>query len=237
MGLRRVNPYRELEKRIGYRFRKRRFIETALLHRSFRFENKDVASDNQRLEFLGDAVLGFAAADYLFATFPDVNEGVLTAYRSLATSGKALATLAVDIDLGSFILLGKGEHHSGGRERASNLADALESVIGAAYLDGGMKAVNKVFNTLFVPVLEECSGDVWADNPKGKLQELSQRRWKMSPRYRIAHQHGPAHATVFTIEVCLHDGTRAQGSGPNKQAAEIKAAAHALKHLSAAHAK
>jgi ribonuclease-3 len=133
--------------------------------------------------------------------------------------------------VGDYLRIGKGEEKSGGRNRSSNLADAMESVLGAAYLDGGVAAVERVFKKLFVPRLEELGGDLWAGNPKGELQEHCQRVWKQSPRYRVVRQRGPAHATDFTCEVTLGDGSRAGGKGRNKQAAEKDAARKALQML------
>jgi len=230
VGLRK-NPYSGLEKALGYRFRRTLLIEKALLHRSFRFENRGIAADNQRLEFLGDAVLGFVTAAYLYDKFQDEREGFLTSLRSQITSGRALVGVARSIGLGAHIKMGKGEEQSGGRKRPSNLADALEAVIGAAYLDGGMKAVDKIFKRLFIPRLDSFSGDVWEGNPKGKLQEYSQRTWRSSPRYHVIRQEGPSHATIFTVEVLLSNGTTGKGKGGNKQNAEARAAIDALEKL------
>jgi len=228
---RRKNPYKEIEKNIGYSFRKTSMLETALMHRSFRFENSGITSDNQRMEFLGDAVLGFVMAAHLYEKYDECDEGGLTSFRSQTTNGQVLAELARSVNLGAFIKMGKGEEHSGGRKRASNLADAMESIIGAAYLDGGMKAVLKIFSKLFVPMLGKLSGDVWAGNPKGKLQEYSQKKWKNSPHYRIVSKEGPPHAVLFTVEVELADGSVGMGKGRNKQEAEARAAVDVLSCL------
>ena len=231
MVSRKKNPYSRLEKAIGYRFRKRSLLDTALIHRSFRFENGQVTSDNQRLEFLGDAVLGFITAAHVYERFVGRDEGFLTSLRSRITSGKALAKTARDICLGEYVKIGKGEERSGGRKRPSNLADALEAVVGAAFLDGGMKAAQKILKKLFVPQLDGLSDDVWAENPKGRLQEYSQRTWKKSPRYRVIRKVGPPHATVFTAKVTLGGGIEGTGRGRNKQDAETKAAVDALSKL------
>jgi len=228
---RRKNPYKELEKSIGYSFKKTSLLETALMHRSFRFENSGITSDNQRMEFLGDAVLGFVMAAHLYEKHKDADEGDLTSFRSQTTNGQILAELARAVDLGVFIRMGKGEEGSGGRRRESNLTDALESIIGAAYLDGGMKAVLKIFNKLFVPLLGSLNGDVWAGNPKGKLQEYSQKKWKNSPHYSIVSKEGPPHSVLFTVEVELPDGNVGMGKGRNKQEAEARAAADVLSCL------
>jgi len=231
MAVRRKNPYRQLEKNIGYTFKRRKFLATALTHRSFRFENAGVSVDNQRLEFLGDSVLGFLTAAFLYEKHDTSDEGVLTSLRSQTTSGKALARVAREVGLGEVARLGTGEERSGGRKRASLLADTLEAVIGAAYLDGGMKGCRKVFRKLFVPRLDELSGDIWANNPKGKLQEYSQRYWKKSPVYKVVNRAGPAHATLFTVEVSLENGLRATGHGQSKQDAETTAARSLLREL------
>ncbi|MBN1557634.1 MAG: ribonuclease III [Lentisphaerae bacterium] len=231
MPIGRKNPYKVLERALGYRFRKRELLERALMHRSYRFENPEITNDNQRLEFLGDAVLGFVTAAYLFDQHEDRDEGFLTALRSQTTSGKALAEIAGRIAMGEYLKIGKGEHKSGGRQRASNLADALEAVLGAAYLDGGVKAIEKIFKRVFVPEIDNLSGNVWDGNPKGELQEYAQRRWKKSPQYRVARREGSAHNGTFVVEVHLPEKHRITGRGPNKQDAEANAAANALKRL------
>ena len=226
-GLRK-RDFAELEKRLGYKFRRQELLRQALMHRSYRFENDGVEKDNQRLEFLGDAVLGLMMADYLFKTYRDMDEGKMTSLRSQITSRKGLARIAGELGLGKFILLGKGEEGSGGRKRASSLEDALESVIGATYLDGGMKAVKRLFKTVFVPEVESLSGDVWEHNPKGKLQEYAQQKWKSGPVYHLVRRDGPAHASRCTTKVVLPDGSEGFGEGQSKQASERQAAIQVL---------
>jgi len=227
----RKNPYKSLEKRLGYRFRNRKMLEAALTHPSFRVESGDDIMDNQRLEFLGDAVLGMAAAAHFYKEMRDIDEGRMTSLRSQITRGHALAGLARSLGVGAFLRMGRGEDGSGGRDRKSNLEDALEAVIGAIYLDGGFKAAQKVFKRVFVPVIDELSDDVWAGNPKGKLQEFSQRRWKESPVYAVLKQEGPPHATKFTVSVTLRDGRSQRGKGRSKQDAERRAAKTLLESL------
>jgi ribonuclease III len=224
-------PHAELEKAIGYSFRKKSHLDHALLHRSLRFENSSVHQDNQRLEFLGDAVLGLLTAAYVYSRFSDSDEGGLTSFRSQVASGRALAHCARELKLGDYLRMGKGEERSGGRHRPNLLADALEAVIGAAYLDGGLKACEKIFENVFAPRIAALSGDVWDTNPKGKLQELAQRRWKTSPHYRTVQQNGPAHATVFTAEVVVNGLPRGVGQGSSKQDAERQAAQRALAEM------
>jgi len=229
------NPYRPLEKSIGYKFRRRRHLETALTHRSFRFESEESLFDNQRLEFLGDAALGLVTAHRLFEQYPGFEEGDLTRVRSRLTNLKTLAVLAARVDLGTSLKLGRGEHQSGGQQRTSNLGDALEAVIGAAFLDGGLKAVEKIFKKLFAPEVEPAVNDRWTDNPKGALQEIAQRRLHISPRYRITHEEGPAHSKIFTVEVLLNGETVGSGKGLNKRDAEMEAARAALSHITDGH--
>ena len=231
MVIHRKRPYRQLEKSIGYVFRRQALLEAALTHRSFRFEQTDICVDNQRLEFLGDAVLGFLTAAFLYKKHDMSDEGVLTSLRSQITSGKALSHIARETGLGESVRIGAGEERSGGRERPSLLADTLEAVLGAAYLDGGMKGCRKVFGKLFVPRLEELSGDIWAQNPKGRLQEYSQRCWKKSPVYEVLERSGPAHATLFKVAVSVSDGSQGVGHGQSKQEAEARAAKDLLGKL------
>ena len=225
------NPYRDLEKELGYSFRRREKLTAALTHRSHRFENKGIDYDNQRLEFLGDAVLGLVSAAYLYEKNPTADEGTLTHLRSTIASGKALARVARRMKLGDQLLLGKGEEHCGGRQRESTLADALESVIGAVYLDGGMKAAEKTIRRLIFPELESRHTDAWEENPKGRLQEISQRLWQCSPRYRTAAEGGPSHAKSVVIEVFVNGVPAGRGRGASKREAEAKAAADALEKL------
>ena len=227
----RSNPYRELERVLGYRFRNRALLEQALVHPSYRYETDGVNADNQRLEFLGDAVLGMITAAHLFEACPDQPEGELTSRRSQVTSGAALARIGSEIGLGAFLKIGKGEDRSGGRARASNLTDAIEAIIGAAWLDGGMKASSRIVGRLILPVVAGLGKDAASVNPKGRLQELAQARWKQSPVYALTRTEGPAHEALFTVDVRLPDGTCWTGSGSCKRAAETAAALEALAAL------
>ncbi len=231
LQLLRKNPYRELEKRLGYTFRKKDLIEMALVHRSYRFEVKNVESDNQRLEFLGDAVLGMVVAAQLYRAHAHVDEGVLTERRSRVTSGKALAETAARIGLGDFIRLGKGEEQAGGRQRQSLLSDALEAVLGAAYLDGGLRAVEKIAAQLFPAVMEDSAQEEWKDNPKGKLQEVVQRLHGRSPDYCCVGEEGPPHQKTFRVEAVVNGKVMGRGEGSSRRAAEVKAATEAVNAL------
>ncbi len=222
---------KELEKILGYEFNDISVLKMALTHRSYRYEEPNLKVDNQRLEFLGDAVLGFVTASYLYDKNRNDNEGVLTCLRSQVTSGKALADIARKIRVGRFLLLGRGEELSGGRERSSNLADAFEAILGAVYIDGGIEGVKKVFARHFLPVMDNLDGDVLAANPKGKLQKLVQSKWKTHPVYRLVDKDGAEHAAVFTVEVDVNNKCVGHGVGRSKQAAERAAAIMALEKL------
>jgi ribonuclease-3 len=222
---------KSLEKSLGYKFRNKRLLGAALVHRSYRFETNDVGDDNQRLEFLGDAALGLLAAAYTYKEYPDSDEGVLTTARSRIASGQALAGIAQEIELGDALKVGRGEEKSGGRNRTSNLADALEAILGAAYLDGGARAVDKIFRKLFLPRLQESDYDPWHENPKGRLQELAQRKWKTSPRYKSVSMHGPSHAREFCVEVYIDNKSLGSGKGRSKREAESNAAEEAVRKL------
>jgi len=231
LGLRRTNPYRELEKRLGYKFSNRDLLEMALLHRSYRYEVKDVATDNQRLEFLGDAVAGFLVAAHLYRIHCEGDEGVLTEMRSRVTSGKAMAIAARDIQLGDFMRLGKGEEMAGGRKRETLLADGMEAVIGAAYLDGGIKAAEKIVAKVLIPMMSGKPDEDWMENPKGKLQELSQKLYSHGPEYRCISEEGPAHKKVFVVEAIVGGAKLGQGTGSSKRIAETEAAMMGVRKL------
>lgn len=215
-----------LEKSIGYKFRNKALLREALTHRSYRYEHEGIEEDNQRLEFLGDAALGLVSAEHIFKEHTQCLEGDMTILRSRITNGKYLASIAVSAGVGLFLRVGKGEELSGGRERESNLADAFEAILGAAFLDGGLKAVEKIFAKLFSVCLGATElRKALDDNPKGKLQEICQRKWHANPLYRIVKREGPAHEAVFMVEAVMPDGSKARGIGRTKRIAEMEAAA------------
>lgn len=228
----RSNPYKALEKALGYRFRRRARLEEALTHSSFKAENEEVNVDYQRLEFLGDAALSLVCGAHLFNEFPEADEGGLTRMRSALTSQKALSQFARDLNLGPHVRLGRGELLSGGADRDALLEDVMEALLGAVYLDGGVKGVERVFQHCFARrVPDEENQGLEEDNPKGRLQELCQRRWKISPRYQHGTAAGPQHARLFTAEATIEGRVVGSGQGPNKKAAETAAAEDALKRL------
>ena len=224
-----------LEKKLGYRFRRRHYLEAALTHPSYRHENDGVDEDNQRLEFLGDAALGLVTAADLYHRFDKEPEGVLTDLRSRLANRDTLAHIGHELELGPLLRLGRGEERSGGRERASTLTDATEALIGAAYLDGGYKAVERIYRKLWNSQREDDTAEERAQqkphatvlrnaNPKGKLQEYCQKKWKVSPEYQILSETGPSHARHYEVVAVIRDQPCGVGRGSNKRSAEIDAA-------------
>ena len=207
----------ELEAGLGYTFRDKSILENALTHSSYANENRERGlRDNERLEFLGDSILGFVVADYLYRSFPDRPEGELTRIRADLVCEKNLARAAGTIRLGSFLLLGHGEEHGGGRKRDSIVSDAMESVIAASYMDGGFSAAKEIIDRLIL-----C--DVPAGKPhnfdyKTALQELVQRKKDQVLRYELIGESGPDHDKKFEVEVLLNGKPCGKGSGSSKNA-------------------
>jgi ribonuclease-3 len=218
-----------LEERIGYKFRNSHLLEEALTHPSVRHEAQREYFDNQRLEFLGDAVLQLVMTERLFRHFDEEAEGRLTKLRSRLVSRETLRSYAQAIQLGSYLKLGRGEEASGGRERTSTLGDAFEALIGAIYLDSGLEDARKF-------VLEQARGDLEQIaeepvdiNPKGDLQELLQSISPTSPVYEVISQSGPEHDKTFIVEARWSGMMLGKGSGRNKKQAETAAAEEALR--------
>lgn len=212
----------ELLQRIGRPFEDETLLARALAHRSWCAEH-DGAVSNERLEFLGDAVLGLVVTDHLFVAYPDLPEGELAKVRASLVNSEALAEVAASLDLGSFILLGKGEAASGGREKPSILADAMEAVIGAVYIDGGWAAAADLIMTLLAERIEEAAAGPGGQDYKTRLQELAARRFDSLPRYEV-YDEGPDHAKRFFAKVFLAGQERGQGEGRSKKQAEQGAA-------------
>ena len=215
---------KELEKNIGYSFRNKELLQLALSHSSYANERHG-RQDNERLEFLGDSVLGFITAEYLFSTLENRPEGELTKLRANAVCEKSLAAFANEINLGDYILLGKGEIMTGGRERPSILSDAFESVIAAIYLDGGMEEAKK-FVLRFVST--STTDTVKATDYKTMLQEVIQKNPDEHLTYRLVAESGPDHKKEFTVEVYLNSNCIGTGKGHSKKKAEQAAAREAL---------
>jgi ribonuclease III len=218
-----------LSERIGYRFDDRSLLERALAHRSWCAETPGTLS-NERLEFLGDAVLGWAIADIVYHRY-DVAEGQLTDLRKSVVNAIALAEVAVDLGLGPHILLGRGEAAAGGADKPSILSDAFEAVLGAVYLDGGPQAAYGMVERLVVPRMPDTADALDQFDQKTQLQELSARAGRGAPVYEVSSR-GPDHAKSFHAVVRIDGSVVGEGDGRSKKAAEQVAAAEACRMLS-----
>ena len=216
-----------LEEKLGYRFTNRALLENALTHSSYANENKAKGlQSNERLEFLGDSVLGMVVADYLFRTHPDLPEGDLTRTRAALVCEGSLVEVAQCLELGAYLKLGKGEEAGGGRERISILADATEAVFAAVYLDGGIEAASALIHRCLLDAEKEEVVEERRRDYKTELQELVQRRSNQTLQYELVSASGPDHAKVFTSRVLLNGQPIGKGQGHSKKEAE-QAAAHA----------
>ncbi|HKW29179.1 MAG TPA: ribonuclease III [Verrucomicrobiae bacterium] len=221
----------ELQSRLAYTFRDEGLLRLALTHPSLAHEGGASVPHNQRLEFLGDAVLQLILTHELYENFPAFDEGPLTKARAKLVNRRTLAEHARGLGLGAHLILSRGEETSGGRERASTLADAVEALLGAIFLDGGFGAARKFILREFSPAFGKLSVLPTIENPKGELQELLQARSPDAPEYHVLSATGPDHDRVFEC-VVQHAGVElARGSGKSKKAAESDAARAALKKL------
>ena len=220
-----------LEERLGYSFRNRALLETALTHSSYANENP--ASGivcNERLEFLGDSVLGVTVADFLYRHFPDMPEGRMTRLRAELVCEQSLHRVALELHLGDYLRLGKGEEHNGGRKRASILSDAVEAVIAAMYLDAGMETAAGFIHRCLLDDVRAIETPTFTDY-KTSLQELVQRHSGQVLSYELVGEEGPDHAKTFRVQVCLNGDPIGRGTGRTKKEAEQAAAANALEAL------
>ncbi len=224
-----------LEKRIGHAFTNRPLLEESLTHASLAKKRGLQLRSNQRLEFLGDAVLQLALSEVLYRLWPDADEGALSKARARLVSTAALADLARRLELGRFLRLDRGEEACGGRDRDSILADAFEALTGAVYLDGGMSACQIVMERLFRDDLIRLQSEPGESNPKGRLQELLQALNRQAPTYEVKDSSGPDHLRSFMVEVCWEGRILGWGSGRSKKEAETAAATSALERQSEWH--
>jgi len=220
--------FTELEKRLGYVFRDRTWLEQALIHSSYAYEDPRVKSSNERLEFLGDAVLNLIISDFLVTIYPEAHEGQLSRRRASLVNARHLAGIARRLELGTFLLLGRGEEQQSGRNKPSMLADALEAVVAAVYLDGGYGSAREVVKTLFQGSLEPLADEIFSQDFKTSLQEYAQKWLKVSPEYHLVQESGPAHARTFEVVVWVAGAPLGRGQGKSKKLASQEAAHQAL---------
>lgn len=222
----------ELEKKLNYTFQNPALLSEALSHSSYANEHRAAhLNSNERLEFLGDSVLGFVTAEYLFVQHPDLPEGDLTRIRAALVCEQSLYEVARKLDLGQYLKLGRGEEAGGGRERTSILADATEAVFAAVYLDGGIGAASQLIHRVLLDVEREEVVEERRRDYKTALQELVQRQADQVLTYRMVGEQGPDHAKTFQAEVLLNGEPLGVGSGHSKKEAEQAAAKAALETL------
>lgn len=219
--------FSELENQIGYCFKNQEYIYEALSHSSYANEKKKQRKSNERLEFLGDSVLSVIVSQYLFEHYPDLPEGELTKIRAALVCEKSLHRFALKINLGDYLLLGKGEAHTGGRERPSILADAFEAVIAAIYLDGGLESARKHILNFIPKNIPEKRSMLFGDY-KTALQEVIQKNPEEKVDYQLIEESGPDHNKTFVVEVYLNSNVIGKGIGKSKKEAEQMAAKEAL---------
>lgn len=215
------------------KFKNEKLFEQAFIHRSYLNESKNALESNERLEFLGDSILSFIVSRYLYTTYPEFKEGVLTNLRSLLVNTKSLAIIAKDLDFGSNLKLSRGEEESRGRENESLLANCLEAFIGALYLDQGIESVEAFLQDVLLPKAAEYVKQQTLKDPKSLLQETVQANKQKSPLYKVLEEEGPPHAKIFTIGVYVEDILIGSGKGKSKQEGEEQAASEALKTFNA----
>lgn len=223
-----TQDFETLQKVISHRFSQVKHLRTALTHSSYANECEDAPGDNERLEFLGDAVLELGISELLFEVHPDAPEGALTRMRARLVSEPALARLARELGLDELLFLGKGEEMQGGRTRDALLADAFEAVLGAVFLDGGFEAAQAVVRAIYGPRLQAACDVRRVRDCKSRLQELTQDRFKQRPTYALVGTSGPDHAKIFEVELTLPDGATLRATGQSVKKAEQTAAAMAL---------
>ena len=226
-----TNDHFEIEKKLAYEFKSKELLEEALRHSSFVNEQPDVdLRDNERFEFLGDAVLSLIVGHILMERYPDANEGDLSRTRANLVNESQLAIIARAIDLGAFIRLGKGEIQTNGRDKNSILAGAFEALIAAVYLDGGFKTAFKIIENNFVPLLDSVNSAIDSYDYKSQLQEWVQEEQGPMPHYKVVREEGPDHDKTFWISVKVFD-VESEGHGKSKKTAEQDAARRALEKL------
>jgi ribonuclease III len=219
----------EFAERNGLYFKDRAFLRTAMTHRSYLNEHAEVDwEDNERMEYLGDAVLDFLLADYLFETFPNASEGELTGLRAALVRRETLSRLAVRLGIGQFLLMGHGEVETGGRNRPATLCAAFEAVVGALYLDQDLTAVSQWVIPMMQAEMGGARTEVEDKDPKSRLQELAQAALGVTPRYRTISSEGPDHAKTFRVQVSIGESVYGEGEGLSKQLAAQNAAQDAL---------
>lgn len=227
-----MNNLKEFQEIIGYKFNNESYLRTALTHSSFAHENKNKkVYYNERLEFLGDSVLGLVVSRYIFENYPELPEGNLTKIRAAVVCEKALFECALNIDLGKYMILGRGEEHTGGRTRPSILSDAYEALIAAMFLDSNLETVREWILGQFYEIIEAAAKGKISKDFKTEFQEEAQNRGDVEISYKVVDSSGPDHNKSFTVHVYLNGTLMGEGEGTSKKKAEQNAAKYALQKL------
>lgn len=221
----------DIEKQIGYTFTDRSILQMVFIHRSYINEAKTTLSHNERLEFLGDSVLGLLMSEYLYRLFPNTPEGELSFLRSRLVEASSCVLYIQTLSLEKYLILGKGERMNDGRGRDSILADLFEALIGAIYLDGGLEPAKKFLFSRFLPYIEQILKTP-VKNWKAELQDFSQRKYHQMPIYKVLGESGPDHSKVFKVSVIVNNVEIGSGEGTSKKEAQQAAAEDAMKNLS-----
>jgi ribonuclease III len=224
----RIQELTSLQKKIGYTFQDILLLNKALTHKSYVNENTEPMKDNERFEFLGDSVLDLIVSGYMIKTFPDFAEGTLSKIRAAVVNESCFAELARQVDLGNYLLLGKGEAASGGREKNSLLANAYEALAGAVYFDSGLEMALDLYLPVLSKEIAKYAKTARFRDYKSELQEYTQTHFNCIPKYQIVNEKGPAHAKEFEVEVIVEDIIRGKGNGKSKKESEQGAAKTAL---------
>lgn len=224
LGPERKKELQLFERHAGIRFRELEFLNQAFTHRSFANELGESSENNERLEFLGDSVLGLAVSEYLYETLPDQPEGELARIKSFVVSEASLSEISRRLRVDNYILIGRGEEYSGGRSKKAILADCLEAIIGAYYLDSGFLPSRTFVHQMLIPEINKVLENKHAKDYKTMLQEFVQKRMKTYPKYKVVQKTGPDHDRTFWIEVHVGDRSFGAGKGKNKKEAEQEAA-------------
>jgi ribonuclease-3 len=231
-----MDNWKDCQRNLGISFNSQALLKQAFVHRSYLNENPDFAlPSNERLEFLGDAILDFIVTELLYKEFPELSEGELTSLRASLVCHETLAKMASLLKLGNYLLLGHGEEASGGRKRQSNLANVMEALIGALYLDQGLEKTSKFVLKQLEPFWERIKRGEAKPNYKALLQEFIQREKQLAPVYRLVETIGPDHDKQFTVEVLVESELLGIGEGKSKKSAETEAAKSAWEKLRISH--
>jgi ribonuclease-3 len=229
--IKRLKELNKFQKTLRIRFSNKNLLNQALTHRSFANENQNNIKENERLEYLGDSVLGLVINEYLFKRFDEYHEGDLAKIKSSVVSEETLATAALEIEIGSYLLLGKGEENSGGRTRPSILANTVEALIGAMYLDCGLKNTKKFILNIFKKYIDRVDKIPNMRDPKTTLQELVQKKYKNKPEYQLLKSDGPDHKKIFSVALLINKKVIIEGTGTSKRRAEVDAARKVLSKI------